>query len=259
VCPTPLFCFGALGDAGVYSPIRTHTAREEVATTFTVTWLGHAAFSLDMDGVKVLIDPFLFGNPLSPISADEVEADYIVITHGHGDHVGDSVAISKRTGAPTISNVEVSKWLSGQGVQDAKGMNTGGGGEFEFGRLELTIAFHSSSLPDGSYGGMPNGVILTSKDGKRFYHPGDTALFGDMRLIGDKGIDFTALPIGGWYTMGPQDALRAVELIRPKAVMPMHYSTFPAIQVDAAAWAEEVRQKTSVQVVVLKPGEAYAL
>ncbi len=225
---------------------------------FKVTWLGHAAFSLDMDGVKVLIDPFLTGNPMATVSADKVVADFIVITHGHGDHVGDTVAIAKRTGATTISNVEISRWLAKQGVKKTQGLNTGGSGKFDFGRIEFTIAFHSSSLPDGSYGGMPNGVILTNKEGKKFYYAGDTALFGDMRLIGDKGIDLAALPICDWYTMSSEDAVRAVEFIRPVVVIPIHFDTWPVIAADAMAWAKQVEAK-GFHVKVLKPGESVDL
>lgn len=228
--------------------------------TFKVTWLGHAAFSVEMDGVKLLIDPFLNGNPKATASADDIDADYILLTHGHGDHVGDTVAIAQRTGATTISNVEISQWLAKQGVQKVQGLNTGGGGNFDFGRVELTIAFHSSSLPDGSYGGMPNGVVLTAKDGKKFYHAGDTALFGDMELIGDKKIDLAALPIGDWYTMGPEDGVRAVEFIEPKAVVPIHYNTFPVIEIgDLEEWAEAVRQNTSAKTLLLNPGDSYEL
>lgn len=226
--------------------------------TFKVTWLGHAAFSLDIDGVKVLIDPFLKGNPMATVSPDAVEADYILITHGHGDHVGDAVAIAKRTGATTISNVEISRWLASKGVGDARGLNTGGGGSFDFGRAELTIAFHSSCMPDGTYAGMPNGLLITSNDGTRFYHAGDTALFGDMRLIGEKGIDAAALPIGDWYTMGVDDAACAAEYVRPRTAIPIHYNTFPAIKADPTVWARMVEQK-GIEAWVLKPGEEVAL
>ncbi len=223
---------------------------------FKVTWLGHAAFSLAIDGVNVLVDPFLEGNPKASVTVDDVEADYIVVTHGHSDHVGDTVAIAKRTGATALSNVEIANWLGKQGVENTQGLNTGGRGVFDFGTLELTIAFHSSSLPDGSYGGMPNGIVITSKEGKSFYFAGDTSLFGDMSLIGSKSLDLAALPIGGWFTMGPEDGLKAVELLRPKAVLPLHYDTFPVIEVDAAAWAETVREQTGIKVMMLQPGES---
>lgn len=223
-----------------------------------IHYLGHAAFSLDFDGVKVLIDPYLTGNPTAPITPEEAEADYILVTHGHGDHVGDTVAIAKRTGALAVSNAEISRWLAGKGIK-TQGQHIGGGHEYPFGYLKLTNALHGSSLPDGSYGGNPAGLLITSKDGKKLYFAGDTGLFGDMRLIGDEGIDFAALPIGDNYTMGPDDALRAVKLLNPRVVMPMHYDTFDLIKQDARAWADRVAQETSAKVLILKPGETFEM
>lgn len=222
-----------------------------------VTWLGHAALALDVDGTNVLVDPFLTGNPLASTTADAVEADYILLTHGHGDHVGDTVAIAKRTGAKVIANNEVANWIAAQGVADVHGMNPDGAYDFGFAKIGLTIAFHSSSMPDGSYGGEPNGIVITAKDGKKVYLAGDTGLFSDMKLIGEKGIDLAVLPIGGNYTMGPEEALRAVHFIRPKAVIPVHYNTFDVIQADAADWAQHVHNETASRVIVVDPGGSY--
>jgi L-ascorbate metabolism protein UlaG (beta-lactamase superfamily) len=223
-----------------------------------IHFLGHAAFQLDFDGVKVLIDPFIKGNSASPVKAQGVEADYILVTHGHGDHMGDTVEIAKRTGAVVVSNAEICDWLENQGVK-THAQHLGGGYEYPFGYVKLTNALHGSSLPDGSYGGNPAGFLITTKEGKRLYFAGDTGLFGDMRLIGEEGINFAALPIGDNYTMGPDDALRAVKLLNPCVVMPIHYSTFSVIKQDAEAWAKRVAAETSVQVALLKPGDHYSL
>lgn len=223
-----------------------------------IQFLGHAAFYLDFDGVKVLIDPFLKGNPGSPVKPDMVEANFILVTHGHGDHIGDTVEIAKRTGATVISVAEICNWLEAKGVK-THAQHLGGGHQYSFGYVKLTNALHGSSLPDGSYGGNPAGFLITANDGKRLYFAGDTGLFGDMRLIGEEGLDFAALPIGDNYTMGPDDALRAVKLLNPCVVMPMHYDTFDAIKQDAAAWAKRVASETSAQVALLKPGEHFSL
>src|SRR5438270_11245039 len=220
-----------------------------------VRWLGHAALLLESDGTRVLIDPFLTDNPKAAVKADEVPADFILVSHGHGDHVGDTVAIAQRTGATVIANFEISQWLQKQGLKKVHGQQHGGGHAFPFGRVKLTLAFHGSALPDGSNGGNPCGFLLTFKDGKKVYDAADTGLFGDMRLIGEEGIDLAILPLGDNYTMGPDDALRAVKLIGPKKVLPIHYNTWDLIAQDAAAWAERVRRETTAQPVILKPGE----
>jgi L-ascorbate metabolism protein UlaG (beta-lactamase superfamily) len=154
-----------------------------------------------------------------------------------------------------IANYEISEWLQKQGLTKVHGMQHGGAFKFPFGRLKLTLAFHGSALPDGSNGGNPAGILLFLKDGKTIYDAADTGLFGDMKLIGEEGLDLAILPIGDNYTMGPDDALRAVHLLSPKKVLPIHYDTFPLIAQDARAWAERVRKETKAQPVVLKPGD----
>ena len=219
-----------------------------------IKWLGHSCIELKMSGSTLLIDPFLTGNPSASAKADGLNPDYILVSHGHGDHVGDTVEIAKRTEATVITNYEISEWLAAKGVK-AHGMQHGGGFNFPFGRVKLTLAFHGSALPDGSNGGNPAGFLITTKDGKKIYDAADTGLFGDMALIGEEGIDLAFLPIGDNYTMGPDDALRAVKLLKPKKVVPIHYNTFPLINQDAEDWAKAVEKETSAEVIVMKPGD----
>lgn len=220
-----------------------------------IRWLGHACMLLETDGQNVLIDPFLTGNPAAAIKADEVPADFILISHGHGDHVGDTIDIARRTGATVIANYEISEWLRGKGVAKVHGQQHGGGHDFPFGRVKLTLAFHGSMLPDGSNGGNPCGFLVYLKDGTKIYHAADTGLFGDMRLIGEEGLDLAILPIGDNYTMGPDDAVRAVKMLEPKKVIPIHYNTWDIIAQDAGAWANRILKETKAKPVVLKPGE----
>jgi L-ascorbate metabolism protein UlaG (beta-lactamase superfamily) len=225
----------------------------------TVTWYGHAALGLETSGLHLLVDPYLTGNPAASIKAEIVPADYILVTHGHNDHVGDTVAIAKRTGATVISNFEIASWLSKQGIKNTHGQHLGGGFKYPFGYLKLTLALHGSALPDGANGGNPAGFLLTTKDGKKIYLAGDTGLFGDMSLIGDEGIALAAIPIGDNYTMGPGDALHAVKLLKPQHVIPIHYNTFDLIAQDAEAWRSQVESQTNARVHILKPGESYFL
>lgn len=225
--------------------------------TTKFTWYGHATLGLDTDGHKLLIDPFFSGNPAASASAAEVEASYILVSHGHGDHVGDTVAIASRTGATVISNFEIANWFSKQGVEKTHAQHLGGGFKHPFGYLKLTLALHGSALPDGSYGGNPAGFLLTTNDGKKIYMAQDTGLFGDMSLIGDEGIDLAVLPIGDNFTMGPDDALRAVKLLRPKVVIPIHYNTWELIAQNPVSWADTVQEETNAKVVILKPSETY--
>jgi L-ascorbate metabolism protein UlaG (beta-lactamase superfamily) len=227
--------------------------------TTRIRWLGHSAVAIETAGYHVLIDPFLTGNPKAAIKSDEAKADFILISHGHSDHVGDSVAIAKRTGATVISNYEIAGWLLKQGVNKNHGQQHGGGFHHPFGHVKLTLAFHGSALPDGSNGGNPCGFLITLKDGRKIYHAGDTGLFGDMRLIGEEGVELAMLPIGDNYTMGPDDAFRAVKLLQPKKVMPIHYDTFPLIAQDAKDWAVKVSGVTGVHVYVPQPGEEFEL
>ena len=227
-----------------------------MATKFT--WYGHATLGLETGGYKLVIDPFFSGNPAASTSAEAVEADYLLVSHGHSDHVGDSIAIAKRTGAMVISNAEISGWFGGQGLK-AHAQHIGGGFKHPFGYLKLTLAVHGSALPDGSNGGNPVGFLLTTNDGKKIYMAQDTGLFCDMKLIGEEGLDLAVIPIGDNYTMGPDDALRAVKLLQAKVVIPTHYNTWDLLAQDANAWAERVQKETSTKAVVLKPGESYSI
>jgi L-ascorbate metabolism protein UlaG (beta-lactamase superfamily) len=220
-----------------------------------IRWLGHAAMQIETAGYQVLIDPFLTGNPKAVVTADQASADFILISHGHGDHVGDSIAIAQRTGATVISNYEICVWLEQKGLKKVHGQQHGGGFNHPFGRVKLTLAFHGSALPDGANGGNPCGFLIYLKDGKTIYHAADTGLFGDMRLIGEEGIDLAILPIGDNYTMGPDDSIRAIKMIEPKKVIPIHYDTFPVIAQDVNAWAVRVKAETKAIPIVLAPGQ----
>ncbi len=226
--------------------------------SINITWLGHSAFKLEADGHTILIDPFLTGNPLAAAKPEELNPEIIFLSHAHGDHLGDTVDIAKRTGALVVTNFEVGEWLKKQGVENVHGQNPGGGCQHGFVHAKFTVAHHSSSFPDGSYGGVACGFVLTLA-GKRLYFAGDTALFSDMRLIGDQVIDLAFLPIGDNFTMGPEDSLRAINYIRPRAVIPMHYKTWHPIDQDASEWGNAVNNETTAQPIVLDPGASYLL
>jgi L-ascorbate metabolism protein UlaG (beta-lactamase superfamily) len=220
----------------------------------SVTWLGHGAFALQIDGTNLLLDPFLSGNPAAAASPDSLPADFILVSHGHGDHVGDTAAIARRTGAKIITNNEIAGWFRKQGL-DAHGQHLGGGFHHPFGYVKLTIAHHGSGLPDGSYGGSPAGFLIKANDGTTLYFACDTGLFYDMKFIGEEGIDAAFLPIGDNFTMGPDDALKAVKLLEPKVVVPVHFNTWDVIAQDGAAWVKRVNEETDAKGVLLNPGE----
>lgn len=222
------------------------------------TWFGHSAFSLDIDGHKVLIDPFLNDNPLSTTKADDVDAEVILLTHAHGDHSADVESIAKRTGATLVTNFECGNYFMGKGVEKVFQGNPGGSFRNDFMTAKWTIAHHSSSFPDGTYGGQPNGFIIDAGD-FRLYFAGDTAVFLDMQVIGDHDIDYAFMPIGDVFTMGPDDSLQAIEFVRPKYVIPMHYNTFPPIMQDAGEWANRVNSETDAKPIVLDPGSSHTL
>jgi L-ascorbate metabolism protein UlaG (beta-lactamase superfamily) len=223
-----------------------------------LTWLGHGAWSIRTGENTLLVDPFLDDSPTAPVRAEAVEADHILVTHGHFDHVADAVPVARRTGAMVVAIAEIVGWAEAKGVERTHGMNLGGGYGFPFGRGKMTPALHSSTLPDGTPGGDPAGFLLTL-EGKNVYVAGDTALFSDMRLIGDVGLDLALLPIGDNFTMGPDDALAAVKLLRPRRVIPMHYSTWEVIEQDPHAWAARVRTGTEAEPVVLEPGGSVSI
>lgn len=219
-----------------------------------LTWLGHCSWLIETGGVTIVLDPFLDQNPAAPIKAADVRAEYVLVSHGHFDHVADAAAIAQRNNATLVAIFEIAEWFRQKhGVKNTIGMNIGGGVNLPFGRVKLTPAWHSSQLPDGCHGGNPGGFLLTLPEGK-IYFACDTGLFSDMRLIGAGGLDVAVLPIGDLFTMGPDDSLEAIRLLQPKRVVPSHYNTWPPIAQDAELWASRVRRETTAEPVVVRPG-----
>lgn len=209
-----------------------------------VSYHGHSVVKVETDKHTILIDPFISGNDACDLDADTVKADVILLTHGHNDHVGDTMEIAKRNDALVVAPNELAVYLGFKGLKTHP-MHIGGAHEFEFGRVKFTQAFHGSSFTEEDntivYTGMPAGILLTI-DGKTIYHVGDTALFSDLKMIGDmNSIDLAFVPIGDNFTMGPEDALIATDWIRAKVVVPVHYNTFPVIKQDPEAFAKQVK------------------
>jgi L-ascorbate metabolism protein UlaG (beta-lactamase superfamily) len=228
----------------------------------TLTWLGHAAFRVDTaDGKRIYIDPFLNGNPKCPQDEQTPErVDVVGITHAHVDHIGDAVALAKNHGCSVVAQVELSGWLGRQGVDEGKLVAPNKGGTVDVGgtKFTLTNAFHSSSAPDGSYGGEACGIVITTSDGKKLYFAGDTCVFGDMQLIGRiYQPDVAILPIGDHYTMGPREAAVAVELLGVTRIVPCHWGTFPGL--TGTPEALEKLAPTGVTIEKLEPGDTVTL
>lgn len=219
-------------------------------------FLGHSCVELTDGTTTVLIDPFITGNPVCPVKADELAPDYILITHFHGDHVGDAEAIARRTGATIITTYEGAEMLAEKGLTTV-GMALGGKRRFDWGLVRVTMAFHGSGIA----GGHAAGFVIHLGD-KRIYHAGDTALYSDMKLLNgvieQAGIDVALLPIGDNYTMGPEDAAIAAQWIGPKAVIPIHYGTFPMLVQEPTDFVERVKRVGEARPVVLRPGERYS-
>jgi L-ascorbate metabolism protein UlaG (beta-lactamase superfamily) len=235
------------------------------------TWLGHSTFLFNADGHKFIIDPFITNNPLINMSVNDIDVEFILLTHAHGDHVGmtgftddmpagDTIAIAKKTGAMIVCNFEMGNWFTKHGIPAAQIHQGNPGGMMRGSWLDVkfTKAFHSSSFEDGTYAGQPGGFVIRT-GGKTIYHAGDTDLFGDMALIGEEGIHLACLPIGDVFTMGIADSIKATKLIKPDYVFPVHYNTFPPIVQDAKAWAERINRETSAQPIVIDPGNTYTL
>jgi len=221
-----------------------------------IRFLGHAAFHIEAAGLNGLIDPFLSGNEQTPFSpSDFEEVNYVFVTHGHGDHLGDVVPIALKTGATVIATVELCNSLSARGVKTHP-LQIGGAFRFPFGRVKMTPAWHGSGIQSGEgmlYGGVAGGFLIEA-DGKRIYHAGDTGLTMEMNLLAEESVDVALLPIGGNYTMDIDDAVRALRMIRPETAVPMHYDTFPVIKASPDEFAEKASGLSFVR--VLGAGEA---
>jgi L-ascorbate metabolism protein UlaG (beta-lactamase superfamily) len=224
-----------------------------------IRFLGQSCFELKAGGTTVLTDPFLTGNPKAAASADEVSADVILLTHGHADHLGDTVDIAKRTGATVVAIVELANEIGESGVEDVRDPNFGGTVTFDWGWVKLVPAWHTAVSPSGTPH-MPAGLLIHIGD-KLVYHLGDTCLFSDMQLIARRGdpVDCALVPIGGHYTMDRFDAVTAVELINPAQVIPCHYNTFPPIEADAEAFKQDVENAGFSMVYVIEPGGTHTV
>ncbi len=222
-----------------------------------LTYFGHSAFQLETADTTILVDPFITGNKHADgvVKADDLDPDVILLTHAHGDHWGDTPAIAKRTGAVVVANFEISTYVTRKlGHENVQSMNTGGSWDFDWGTVTWTFARHSSSFPDGTYGGHPNGIIIQA-EGKTVYDLGDTDAFSEMEWIGqDYDVDVALMPVGDCFTMGPRGSLRAAKLIGPGLSIPIHYNTFPAIEIEVDEW-ERLLSTEGFRTRVLQAGE----
>jgi L-ascorbate metabolism protein UlaG (beta-lactamase superfamily) len=220
-----------------------------------IKYLGHSALQIKSDKFEILIDPFLDDNPVSPIKSKDVNPNFVILTHAHGDHLGDSLKIAKKSNPLFICVNELAEWLKSKGL-NAHNMHIGGSRNFEFGKLKFTIAHHGSITPDGQYAGEAAGVLLTI-EGKTIYHTGDTGLFYDMKLIGEMNpVDYMFVPIGDNYTMGIDDAVKAVELVKPKVAIPIHYNTFGVIEASPDEFKQKV-ETNGFKCMIVKFGEEF--
>ena len=227
--------------------------------TFSLQWLSHGCWLIEADGVRIVLDPYLTDNPAAKQSADSLDnISHVVVSHAHFDHTTDVASIVKRCGATLVSNFEIAQWFQKHhDIADVVMMNLGGTHTLPCGTLKMVPAVHSSSFPDGTYGGTPAGYIFTIKD-VRVYFACDTAYFGDMKFYA-QGVNVAVLPIGDVFTMGMGDCIKAIKRIKPKIVLPAHYDTFPPIKADVKAWAERVSAETGANPVVLEVGETYLI
>jgi L-ascorbate metabolism protein UlaG (beta-lactamase superfamily) len=224
-----------------------------------VRWLGHSAFHLSGGGADVLVDPFLTGNPKAATTADELPADVILLSHGHGDHYGDTIDIANRTGATVVAITELAGEIEGKGVKSVLNPNLGGTVKFDWGWVKLVPAWHTGTSPDGTIH-TPAGLLI-HYGGHLIYHLGDTCLFSDLQLIARRGdkVELALVPIGGHFTMDRFDAVTAVEFIQPSQVIPIHYGTFPPVETDAEAFKADVQNAGFSEVLVLNPGDTHTL
>ncbi|OAM87679.1 metal-dependent hydrolase [Termitidicoccus mucosus] len=210
-----------------------------------VTYYGHSCFLVETSAARILIDPFLTGNPLAPVKAADVRCDAVLVSHGHEDHCCDALDIARANHATLVANFEIAEYFAAKGLATTHGLNPGGGCAFPFGRVKLTLAHHTSSLDAGLapiYMGTACGILLEA-DGRKLHHAGDTALFLDMQLVGRAGLDLAMIPIGDNFTMGPEDALDALDFLKPRLAIPMHYNTWPSIKQDPRAFAEAAKKR----------------
>ena len=237
----------------------TDAAPESTPSGLSIRFLGHSAFLFSTDSHQVLIDPFLEGNPKCPVTLQDAlgwKVDAVLISHAHGDHWGNALDFGK-AGIPIIGTAEIGTYAGKHGASKAIGANIGGTVKGDWGQVTFTPAWHSSSFPDGSYGGMPTGLLI-QMGGVRVYFAGDTSRFSDMALIGEAGLDLAILPIGDHYTMGPEEAAKCLDLLKPRATLPMHYGTFPGLVSDPQLFAQPASQR-GVQVHLPQPGETVRL